>query len=762
MKLDKLTSLKVALDNEFSQINVKCVINFKNDDQWVDLDGGIVAAPIAQGLEKSKSEAIAYHTSGSKTARYYIKEFEAVVSLSFTKSPQLETRKRHRAAIEKIQEAASNAYRVSHHSLTHLLAKDAFRDLLKLSIKHMNDKPSNDLEAQEIEQPNVLAVMALDIDYFKQVNDTWGHLYGDQVLKIFGKRLEKCASNIKGTAPLSIIHIGHPSGEEFLISLTASASKEQFSIWANQFRISICEEVLPTDVEWQWLCKNDNLSALSPPPIPDRAVSTSIGIAFHTGIAQLDSSEDPSAALLDLADTALYRAKAAGRNQVIFYDDILSNCGRIIEQDSKTGVVAIDIGSNVGVNIGQEFKVYHPTFTGKKKFSINDGRTTRTLGFYPRVESSRIVVFNAQPEVAFAYIDAADNTKVEIDAGSHLEAIPAGSIGHLLPNNSRYLGSESESLRSADINALQDFVKGLIEKSETPYAIVVRFAREVEYMRKYGTAALNKALARLYRGAQVSFPQPNIIAVLDSGSICIVGIDASYSEPNLLNFTKEIATEYPALEVTAGVFCTDDLENVKEVNGITLDPMGAIEFARFSASESARQKDAPISHFSIKIAMRSLQGAHKAKSFDVAYTDFTQLIKLGVESAPIYNLGGLIAGRLGLNQKALDYYQIAISKDLSKTMYKTNYAIMALKIGDIDLGLKMLSMLTSNDVEKLLEIHPFGFFAYATLLAKAKLTGSHFFDRKIFSEIAGRAIALPEAENLTSYVHEIENALNDI
>lgn len=761
MKLDKLNSLKLALASEFSQQNIKCMVHFKNEDQWVELEGGTVTTSIAQGLEKSKSELVAYHTASSLTARYYLKEYDATVSLTFTKSPQVETRKRYRAAIEKIQEGASNAYRVSHHSLTHLLAKDAFRDLLKSLLTKVEDKSSSDFEAQEIEQPNILAVMALDIDYFKQVNDTWGHLYGDQVLKTFGKRLEKCASQIKSAAPLSTIHIGHPSGEEFLILMVANATKAQFSIWANQFRTSICDEVLPTDMEWQWLCKNDNLSALTPPPIPDRGVSTSIGIAFHTSIAQVDITDDPSAGLLDLADTALYRAKAAGRNQVIFYDEILSNCGRIIEQDLKTGVVAIDIGSNVGVNIGQEFKVYHPTFTGKKKFSINDGRTTRTLGIYPRVESSRIVVFNAQPEISFAFIDASENTKLELEAGSHLEAIPAGSIGHLLPNTSRYLISDPESLKSADINTLQDFIKTKLDNSEPPFAVVIRFTREAEYIRKYGTAALNKALAKLYRGAQISFSSANIVAVLDSGSICIVGAADTYSESIVSTFTEEISMEYPALEVATGVFCADDLNNIKETNGIDLDPSGAIELARFSASESAKQKDTHVSHFSLKTAMKTLQNSRKSQSYDVAYTDFNQLIKLGVETAPIYNLGGLAAGRLGLDQKALDHYQIAISKDPDKIIYKTNYAIIALKIGDVDLGLKMLSALTEEDMEKLEAVHPYGYVAYAILLAKAKLAGSHFFDQKVFSAIAGRAIVSPEAEHLQSAVREIEQALSE-
>ncbi len=516
MKLDKLKLLKKALTDDFSQQNIKCVVHFENNDLWLDLEGSTVTPAILQALEKSKNESTAHHTANSLTARYYLADYNATVSLVFTKSPRLETRKRYRAAIEKIQEGASNAYRVSHHSLTHLLAKEAFKEKLNELLSQTKDDAPLDFEVQSSESPNILAIMALDIDYFKQVNDTWGHLYGDQVLKTFGRRLEKCASQIQSAFSQATIHIGHPSGEEFLILITANTTKEQFFIWANQFRTSICDEVLPTDVEWQWLCKSDNLIALTPPPIPDRSISTSIGIAFHTSIAHMDISEGPSTGLLELADTALYRAKAAGRNQVILYDEILSNCGRVIEQDLKTGVVAIDIGSNVGVNIGQEFKVYHPTFTGKKKFSINDGRTTRTLGFYPRVESSRIIVFNAQPEISFAFIDSSENIKLELEAGSHLEAIPAGSIGHLLPNTSKYLTSDPDSPRSSDIHALQAFINSQPDNIEPPFAVVIRFTHEVDYLRKYGTAALNKALARLYRGAQVSFFNDNIIAVLGS------------------------------------------------------------------------------------------------------------------------------------------------------------------------------------------------------------------------------------------------------
>ena len=127
----------------------------------------------------------------------------------------------------------------------------------------------------------LLAVMFLDVDYFKRINDSCGHAAGDEVLKEFAQRL---LSSVRATD--TVARLG---GDEFIVLM------EELSDVSDAQRISskIHERVaLPFVIE-----NNHYL-----------AVTTSIGIAT---CASGDSSAD---ALLKAADDALYRAKKAGRN----------------------------------------------------------------------------------------------------------------------------------------------------------------------------------------------------------------------------------------------------------------------------------------------------------------------------------------------------------------------------------------------------------------------------------------------------------------
>lgn len=745
MKLEGLRIFHSQLRRELSADSISAYVYYFYSDKWYDLvTEKVCSDALARDLEKSRVEPIAYHATSSLDAWFFLATAAAAVRLAFPQSPQLATRRKNRERILTIKESASNAYKVSHNPLTQLLARDAFRERLSTAIAEIDKPEASGAAAQESDVPLALAVMALDIDHFKQVNDTWGHLYGDQVLKAFGRRLEQCAERIRldGQGKPQV-NLGHPSGEEFLVMIQASAARDQFVEWANDFRRAIADDVMPTESEWQWLSTGGGTGSLSPPPLQDRSTTASIGIALHTSTVLFDSGVDAVSDLLDRADTALYRAKTAGRNQVIAFDEILNNCGRVLEQDENTRVVALDIGSNVGVAIGQEFKVFLPTFTGKAKFLLNDGRTKRTLGYYPRVESARVVVFSAQPELSFAFIAAPTDPVPKLDAGSHLEAIPAGSIGHLLPSSSKYLPTTPNAGVQGGLGELQAFVKSEA-KNGSPFATVVRFTRETEYLRKFGSVALNLALAQLYREAQLSFHAAKAVEVLDRGSICIAGTKSAYKEELVAEFVDRMASELPELSVVAGVYCDAD-RSVSDANGKSkFDSNNAIDFARFAASDAGRPPDTRVRHFSYAVASAVLQALRESRSFEVAYADFERLRKLGVESAALLNIGGLIAGSLGLRQQALELYAAAMTKDPRSLIYKSNYGTAAYRVSEIDPALKVLNALPLSDIDQLRTVHPYGYIGYARLLARAKLNGSPMYDAARFAHVANEAMAIPE------------------
>jgi diguanylate cyclase (GGDEF)-like protein len=130
-----------------------------------------------------------------------------------------------------------------------------------------------------------ICVMMLDLDKFKSVNDTYGHLAGDAVLAEFAKR---ASSVLRGGELLA-----RYGGEEFSI-LCAPATLEQAKLAAERVRaITASAPVITESVE-----------------IP---MTVSIGMACYCGDGELDAKD-----LLGQADAQLYRAKQNGRNQVQF------------------------------------------------------------------------------------------------------------------------------------------------------------------------------------------------------------------------------------------------------------------------------------------------------------------------------------------------------------------------------------------------------------------------------------------------------------
>ena len=168
-------------------------------------------------------------------------------------------------------------------------------------------------------------MLAFDVDHFKQVNDTYGHLYGDIVLRTIAWRLEDQAARICTANKQLGISIGRPSGEEFLALVLGTRDYDQLIDVAEQFRKSLGGSVLPTQEEWDTLASTVS-STVVLPHAAERIVTVSVGISVVTPDPAGLGIDDNEIAirLKDEADTALYRAKAGGRMPVRAFRDIMA------------------------------------------------------------------------------------------------------------------------------------------------------------------------------------------------------------------------------------------------------------------------------------------------------------------------------------------------------------------------------------------------------------------------------------------------------
>ena len=128
-----------------------------------------------------------------------------------------------------------------------------------------------------------LSLLVLDLDFFKQINDGYGHAAGDAALKAFSREAQTCLRELDA--------IGRLGGEEFGI-LLPNTGIDQAALVAERIRGAVAHIAIETD-------------------FGTVRFTTSIGVTQSTNE---DTSIDT---LLARADAALYEAKAAGRNRVV-------------------------------------------------------------------------------------------------------------------------------------------------------------------------------------------------------------------------------------------------------------------------------------------------------------------------------------------------------------------------------------------------------------------------------------------------------------
>ena len=154
--------------------------------------------------------------------------------------------------------------------------------------KYYINNPSNNF----LEHFGNFSCMMIDIDHFKMINDTHGHLIGDQVLKELGELLKS-----------KIIFrdndiIGRYGGEEFIIILPET-NAENTKIPAERLR----EEIKKINFKG----KNDKI----------------FHVSISTGISEFKLTDKTNDELIDRADKAMYHAKQQGRDLTVVYEEVL-------------------------------------------------------------------------------------------------------------------------------------------------------------------------------------------------------------------------------------------------------------------------------------------------------------------------------------------------------------------------------------------------------------------------------------------------------
>lgn len=188
-----------------------------------------------------------------------------------------------RKALTRLRKETSHWHQeASTDQLTGLMRYNTLMETLErhIDMAHKNHK------AHDGQNANALCLAMIDLDFFKKINDTHGHVVGDFVLKHVAGRIQAAVRDFD--------MVGRFGGEEFVIIMT-NTHLELAKIIAERIRKGVMDT-------------------------PLHLKEFSIPVTISLGVAMLRKSERKEA-LIERADKAMYEAKKAGRNRVMIAED---------------------------------------------------------------------------------------------------------------------------------------------------------------------------------------------------------------------------------------------------------------------------------------------------------------------------------------------------------------------------------------------------------------------------------------------------------
>jgi len=200
--------------------------------------------------------------------------------------------------------------------MSHLAEHDVLTSLPNRAL--LNDRLEHGIALAQ-RHGRQMAVLFIDLDHFKHINDSLGHLIGDQILQAVAQRISPCIRNSDT--------VSRQGGDEFIVLLTEVNRAEDAGLIAEKIRVAVTQ---PYTIDGHFL-----------------HLTASIGISVFPNDGENATS------LIHYADTAMYHAKEKGRNNSQFFKDDMNVRAaerQIITEDLRHALTR-----------GEFFLVYQPT-----------------------------------------------------------------------------------------------------------------------------------------------------------------------------------------------------------------------------------------------------------------------------------------------------------------------------------------------------------------------------------------------------------------
>lgn len=225
----------------------------------------LVARAVTRPIN-SLSRAVQRFAYGHEASALPIERQDEIGVLARSVSHMQDEIRNQLATLERNREELEHLAR--HDALTGLPNRRAFQERLELTL------------ARAQRSGERFALLFIDVDQFKSINDRWGHEGGDAALKIVAQRLSAAIRKADAVARMG--------GDEFVVLLENPTRREDIVVIAEKLLDSVRSPILHAGQEMQ--------------------------VGFSIGISQYPEDGDTAATLLSRADHAMYATKAAGRN----------------------------------------------------------------------------------------------------------------------------------------------------------------------------------------------------------------------------------------------------------------------------------------------------------------------------------------------------------------------------------------------------------------------------------------------------------------